>query len=174
MPQAADTLKNPQNQARRYILQFVLVLSVYFLAGKLGQATSNIRSNNLGPVWPAYGVALAAVLLYGYWIWIAILAAAFLVAFSSPVPHLAAAGQAVGATLAALTGAFLLRHFAHFRVSLARLRDALSLIVVGAAGSALVSAALGVLVLYVAHVRAYSGIGSSWLIYWLGDATGVL
>ena len=170
----AEPLKNPQNQARNYFLRLLLVFAAYLLAGKLGQATSSIRSSNLGPVWPAYGVALAGVLLYGYRIWIAIAAAALLVALSSPVPHLAAAGQAAGATLAALTGAFLLRRFAQFRIALSRLRDALWLIVVGAAGSALVSASLGIAVLYLDHVQAYSGIGSSWLIYWLGDATGVL
>src|SRR5207247_1815722 len=28
--------------------------------------------------------------------------------------------------------------------------------------------------LYATHVQAYSGLGAAWLIYWLGDATGVL
>src|SRR5688500_7737621 len=40
----------------------VTVFVLYFIAGKLGQATTNIRSSNLGPVWPAYGIALAACL----------------------------------------------------------------------------------------------------------------
>jgi integral membrane sensor domain MASE1 len=91
-------------------------------AGKLGQATTNVRSSNLGPVWPAYGVALAAVLLYGYRVWVGIAAATFLVAFLSPVSQVAAVGQATGATLAALIGAFLLCHIAEFRPSVSRLR----------------------------------------------------
>jgi len=57
---------------------------------------------------------------------------------------------------------------------LSRLRDALALIVFGAMGSAIVSATVGVSVLYAAHVQAYSGLRSAWLIYWLGDSTGVL
>ena len=36
------------------------------------------------------------------------------------------------------------------------------------------SASIGVSVLYATHVHAYSGLGAAWLIYWLGDATGVL
>jgi PAS domain S-box-containing protein len=87
---------------------------------------------------------------------------------------MAAVGQAAGATVAALTGAFLLYHIARFDPSLSRLRDALALIVFGALGSAIVSATVGVSVLYAAHVQAYSGIRSAWLIYWLGDSTGVL
>ena len=159
---------------RKYLLQLLLVFIAYVIAGKLGQAPGSIRSSNLGPVWPAYGVALASFLICGYRVWPAVAAAAFLVAFFSPVPHLAALGQAAGATLSAMTGAFLMRRFAGFNTSLSRLSDALSLIGIGGFGSATLSASLGVLVLYATHVQAYSGLGDAWLIYWLGDATGVL
>ncbi|PYV73251.1 MAG: hypothetical protein DMG96_23735, partial [Acidobacteria bacterium] len=87
---------------------------------------------------------------------------------------LAAVGQAAGATLAALIGTFLLRRIAKFDNSMSHLRDALALVLFGALGSALVSASIGISVLYATHVHAYSGLGSAWLIYWLGDATGVL
>jgi len=172
--QAVENVRIPPRVVWKYLVQITIVFLAYFAAGKLGQATANIRSSNLGPVWPAYGIALAALLLYGYRVWVGIAAAAFLVAFLSAVPHVAAVGQAAGATLAALIGAFLLRRIAKFDSSLSRLRDALALIVLGALGSAMVSASIGVSTLYAAHVRAYTGIGSAWLIYWLGDSTGVL
>jgi PAS domain S-box-containing protein len=85
-----------------------------------------------------------------------------------------ALGQAAGTTLAAFSGAFLLERVAKFDRSLFRVRDALALVLLGALASALVSASIGVSVLYGTHVHAYSGLGSAWLIYWLGDATGVL
>ena len=157
-----------------YFVQFTVFLVAYCIAGKLGQATTNIRSSNLGPVWPAYGIALAAFLMCGYRIWPAVALGAFSIAFFSPVTHLAALGQAAGATLAASIGAFFLQRVAHFEKSLSRLRDALALVVLGALGSALVSASIGTSVLYATRVHAYSGLGSAWLIYWLGDATGVL
>lgn len=163
-----------QETFRNYIVQAIIVFGAYVTAGKLGQATTNIRSSNLGPVWPAYGVALAAILLLGYRVWPAVAAAAFLVAFFSPVSHLAALGQAAGATVAALTGTFLLRRFAGFHTSLSCLRDALGLIAFGALGSAVLSASIGISVLYATHVHAYSGLAPAWLIYWLGDGTGVL
>ena len=174
MAQAVENVRIPPRVVWKYLVQITIVFVAYFAAGKLGQATANIRSSNLGPVWPAYGIALAALLLYGYRVWVGIAAAAFLVAFLSAVPHVAAVGQAAGATLAALIGAFLLRRIAKFDSSLSRLRDALALIVLGGLGSAMVSASIGVSTLYAAHVRAYAGIGSAWLIYWLGDSTGVL
>lgn len=171
---ARATRTTPLILSSEYLLQFAIVFVSYFVAGKLGQATTNIRSSNLGPVWPAYGVALGAVLLYGYRIWPAVASAAFVIAFFSPESHWTALGQAAGATLAALTGLFLLRVIAHFDVSIARLRDALALVFLGGLGSAIVSASIGTLVLRASHVHAYSGLGSSWLIYWLGDSTGAL
>lgn len=159
---------------RRYVVQFLIVFAAYFLAGKLGQATTNIRSHNLGPVWPAYGVALAAVLLCGYRIWPAAALGMFVVAFLSPESYLTALGQMVGSISAALMGAFLLRRVAKFENSLSRLRDALALVFVGAFGSAMVSASIGTVVLNASHITSYAGLGSAWLIYWLGDSTGAL
>src|SRR5690242_6993676 len=174
MSQAVESVRVAPRQVGKYLAQTTIVFAAYFVAGKLGQATVNIRSSNLGPVWPAYGIALAGGLICGYRVWLGVAAGAFLVAFFSPVSHIAALGQAAGATLAATTGAFLLHRIAKFHSSLSRLSDVLSLIALGGFGSAIVSASLGVSVLYATHVHAYSGLGAAWLIYWLGDATGVL
>ena len=174
MIQVSENKKVSPHAIGKYIAQITIVFIAFFIAGKIGQATTNIRSGNIGPVWPAYGIALAAVLLCGYRVWLGIAAGAFLVAFLSPVPLIAAVGQAAGSTLAALAGAYLLRRITRFQPSLTRLRDALGLIVFGAFGSAIVSASIGVSVLYATHVQAYSGLGHAWLIYWLGDSTGGL
>ena len=158
----------------KYFAQIAIVFAVQFAAGKLGDALAIINSGGIGPVWPASGVALAALLLLGYQVWPGVAAGAFLLTFLSPIPHLAAAGYAAGTTFAALTGTFLLRRVVNFRTSLSRLRDAVGLIMFGAFGSSIVSASIGVSLLYAAHVRGWSGFGSAWLIYWLGDSMGVL
>ena len=158
----------------KFVVHVVAAFVAYYVAGKLGQATTNIRSGNLGPVWPASGIALAVVLAYGYRVWPGLAASAFVVAFQSPVYLVTAMGQAAGATLAAVTGACLLRRVAGFDPTLSRLRDALSLIVFGAFAGGAVSASIGVSALYATGVQAYVGLPSAWLIYWLGDATGVM
>lgn len=156
----------------RYLAQIALVGSAQLAAGKLGNVLS---SGSIGPVWPASGIALGAVLLFGYWIWPAVAAGAFLIGIlpPQPLPVGAAVIYATGTTLAALGGAFLLRRVAKFDRSLSHLRDAIGLIVLGAFASSTVSASIGAAVLY-AHLRSWSGFGSAWLIYWLGDSTGVL
>ena len=158
----------------KFVLQLAFVFLAYLIAGKLGQATTSIRSGNLGPVWPASGVALAAVLAYGTRVWPAIAASCFVVALQSPVSALTAMGQAAGATLAAVTGGLLLRRVADFDPALSRLRDVLALIVVGALASSVLSASIGIASLFGTRFEAYAGVVSAWLIYWLGDATGIL
>src|SRR5438445_5076895 len=100
MVQATENGTVAFREVGKYFGQIGIVFVAYLIAGILGQATTNIRSSNLGPVWPAYGIAVAAVLLYGYRVWFGIAAAALVVALGSPVPHVAAVGQAAGATLA--------------------------------------------------------------------------
>ena len=157
-----------------FFIQLAAVCIGYLIAGKLGQATTNIRSGNLGPVWPASGIALAGLLAFGCRAWPGLAVGSFLVAFQSPVSALTAVGQAAGATLTAVSGALLLRRFANFDPALSRLRDALALIVLAGFGSATISASIGLLSLYAASLVPYTGLPEAWLIYWLGDATGVL
>jgi PAS domain S-box-containing protein len=166
----------PTGSARnsgKYLVRTAIVACAYFAAGRLG-LSAPFTSGNVSPVWLASGIALAAVLSWGYGVWPGIAAGAFLVNFFSPIPHLASVGLAAGNTLAALTGAFLLRQIPDFEVSLSRLRDVLGFIISGALGSSMVSASVGVAILFATHVHAWSAVGSAWLVYWLGDAMGVL
>ena len=157
----------------KYTFQIVVVSGAYFAAGRLGLATP-FTSGNVSPVWPASGIALAAILLWGYRVSPGIAVGAFLVNFWSPVPHTAAVGLAAGNTLAAVTGAFLLHQIPDFHPSLSRLQDVLGLIVFAAMGSTMVSASVGVAVLFATHVHPWTNVGTAWLMYWLGDAMGVL
>jgi signal transduction histidine kinase len=173
MLEAAKNLRATVRAVLKYMFQIVVVAGAYFAAGRLGLATP-FTSGNVSPVWPASGIALAAILLWGYRVSPGIAAGAFLVNFWSPVPHTAALGLAVGNTLAAVAGVFLLRQIPDFHLSLSRLRDVLGLIVFAAIGSTMVSASIGVAVLFATHVHPWSNVGPAWLMYWLGDGMGVL
>jgi PAS domain S-box-containing protein len=164
----------PPSGVGRYLVQIAIVTAAQFAAGKLGDLLVTVNDGGIGPVWPAAGIALGALLLCGYSVWPGVAAGAFLLAFFGPLPHWSDAVYAAGTTLAALLAAFLLRRIAKFDHSLSRLRDVLGLIVLGAFGGSLVSASVGASTLYAAHIRGWSGFGKAWLIYWLGDSTGVM
>ena len=177
-PRAASIAETHQNRLqsrskRRYIWELVCVLAAYILTGEIGLAVP-FTSGNVSPVWPPAGVALASVLVFGYRIWPAVALGAFMVNFFSSIPHLAAAGIALGNTLGPLCGAFLLRQVLRFQPSLTRLRDVLGVSTLGAFCGTAVSATVGSVVLLRTGVNAWSGFASSWLMWWLGDAMGVL
>jgi PAS domain S-box-containing protein len=174
MAQATDNRTIVPRSVGRYLVPIAIVTGAQFAAGKLGDLLGTLNNGGVGPVWPASGVALAAILLCGYSVWPGVAAGAFLLALFGPLPYWAAAVYAAGTTLAALLAAFLLRRIARFDHSLSRLRDVLGLIVLGAFGGSVVSASIGVPTLYAAHIRGWSGFGRAWLIYWLGDSIGVL
>ncbi len=157
----------------RWILELVCVFAACLLAGEMGLSVP-FTSGTISPVWPTAGVALAAILLCGYRIWPAVVLAAFVVNFYTGIPHLAAAGTALGSTAGPLCGAWLLRQLPDFRSSLTRLRDVLGLSICGAVCGTVVSATVGTAVLALADGSAWHGVLPTWLKWWWGDATGVL
>src|SRR6266850_5756441 len=66
-------------------------------------------------VWPPTGIALAALTLYGAHFWPGIALGALLINLWVGAPVFSASGVAVGNTLEALLGAFLLRRVVKFR-----------------------------------------------------------
>src|SRR6266568_3341598 len=156
-----------------YAVRLALVFVLYLAAGKLG-LSAPFTSGNVSPVWPASGVALASVLLWGYEVWPAIALAAFLVNFLSPISTLSSVGIALGNTSSALVGGYLVRRFAKGRPSFERLPDVLGLMALGAALAPMVAASVGVTTLLLTQVRAWSGFNTAWQVWWLGDAMGVL
>ena len=126
---------------RRQEFGFVPVRFAQRLFGLL----RDVRISNLGPVWPALRdracrpVGIWVSGLAGRW-----LSALFLVAAEVGLfLLLLQPAQAVGATVGASRAVCPPLH-EHFDPSLPRLRDALGLIVVGAFGSSLISASIGI------------------------------
>ena len=164
----------PPRNLRRHLAQIAIVFAAQFAAGKLGDILQTTSSGGIGPVWPAAGIALGAVLVWGYSVWPGIAVGAFSLTFLSGLPLWAAVVYAAGTTMAALLPAFVLRSIVKFDNTLSHLGDVVGLIVLGAFGGSAVSASIGVPTLYAAHIFGWSGIDKAWLIYWLGDSTGVL
>ena len=168
----ATMLSNIQGPVA-YVLRLSAVFGLYFAAGRIG-LSAPFTSGNVSPFWPASGIALASVLLWGYHMWPAIAAAAFLVNLWSPIPTLAALGIAVGNTSAALVGGLLLHRLGRLNLNLDRLRDVIALLALGALVSPVVAASLGTTTLSLTHVKAWSGFGTALPVWWFGDAMGVL
>jgi integral membrane sensor domain MASE1 len=142
-----------------YLQRLVAVSAAYFVAGKIGLSIP-FTSGNVSPVWPPSGIALAAILTWGYRVWPGIALAAFLVNFMSPIPHTAALGIAVGNTSAALVAAFLLRRISNFQ-TLGQLRDVFALVSLAGIFSTTIAASVGVASLFLTGVQPWSTYASA-------------
>lgn len=156
-----------------YVLRLAVVFALYLGAGELGLAVP-FTSANVSPVWPAAGVAVAAVLMWGIQISPAIAFAAFLVNFLSPIPTSASVAIGLGNASSAVLAGYFLTRFSDFQTSLPRLRDVLRFVMLAAVLTTAVAPSVGVTALTLAHTKAWAGYGSAWRIWWLGDAMGVL
>src|SRR5262249_11933029 len=88
----------------RYLVQWALLAGVYFGAAKLG-LTMAFVAEQVTAVWPPTGIALAALLVLGYWNWPGIALGAFLANATANEPLGTVAGITLGNTPEALAGA---------------------------------------------------------------------
>jgi PAS domain S-box-containing protein len=155
-----------------YFFKIFVLFLIYFITATVGLKLDAV-SGFATLVWPPTGIALAALLLFGFRLWPGIFLGAFLVNFQTGAPLLVALGIGIGNTLEALVGVYLLRRVG-FQNSLERLRDVLALIIAAALFSTLVSATIGVTSLWLGGVVSLSAFGGTWLAWWIGDVLGDL
>jgi integral membrane sensor domain MASE1 len=146
---------------------------VYFLAGKLGLQLAFVHQSATA-VWPPTGLALATLLVFGYWLWPGIILGAFLVNVATTGSIFSSLGIAVGNTLEGLIGAYLVNRLARGRQTFDRPPDVLRFAALGGLVSPAVSATVGVTTLTVLGHADWSRYGGIWLTWWLGDMGGAI
>src|SRR5262245_5022005 len=169
---AEETPANPSRLADPgFLLRCAVVTALYVGAAKVGLGLS-VAHGVITPVWAPSGIALAALIVLGPRVWPAVALGAFIANATSDVSVWVAAAIAVGNTLEAVVGAFLLRRVA-FRRSLERARDVLALVLLAAVVSTTISATIGTTTLWL-DGNVSGSYGSAWALWWSGDAMGDL
>src|SRR5438034_4321185 len=110
-----------------FVARVLAIAGVYFASAKFGLALANTQGS-VTAIWPPTGIALAALVIWGYRFWPGVALGALLANLWTGVPIYAVLRIAAGNTLEALTGAFLLHRFAGFRPALERVRDVIALV----------------------------------------------
>ncbi|MFJ9623158.1 MASE1 domain-containing protein [Streptomyces sp. NPDC101181] len=165
-------------QARRravYVAQVLGVTGAYYLSGRLGLMRQVVVDGAVvTPLWPPTGIALAALLCLGVRIWPGIaLGTLVTVADIGDAFDLSRLAIMLGNTIAPLTAYALLRRTG-FRSELARLRDGICLVFLGAFTGMLVSATIGGVTLLADDKIPPGRFWLVWSSWWAGDAMGVL
>jgi PAS domain S-box-containing protein len=156
----------------RGIVMMLALAAVYWLIGKAGMFFS-IGFFKVSPVWPASGVALAALLMLGVSNWPGIFLGGFTLALSAGAPLLAALGSATGGTLESVLGVLLLRRWG-FSPRLERVQDIVALSVGAALGCSLVGAAVATSSLALWGGLEWADFVKTLWVWWPGNAAGII
>lgn len=152
---------------------FIGITALYLAAAQAGLALA-VVGNTVTLAWAPSGIALAALLLYGWRMAFAVALGAFLANAGTGVPLIAACSIAAGNALEALGGAWLLARFPGFDVGLRTRRDVLALIVLAAFFTTMISAFVGVATLAAIGTVLPQDYATAWVKWWLGDMMGML
>ena len=145
---------------------------IYFIVGKLSLQLAFVHPS-ASPVWPPAGIALAALVVFGYRTWPAIFLGAFLVNVTTAGNIGTSLCIATGNTLEAVCGAWLVNQFAGGTRIFDRAQDVFKFALAVMVSTA-VSPTFGVSSLAVGGLADWANYRAIWLTWWLGDATGAL
>ncbi|MFF7856306.1 MASE1 domain-containing protein [Streptomyces sp. NPDC007904] len=156
------------------VLETLAVAACYYAAGRLGLLRGLVVEGSVvSPIWPPTGVAVAALLVLGLRCWVGVALGALFVIMTLTSPRWSSVGVLVGSTAAPVCGYLLLRRVG-FRNDLARLRDGLALVFLGAFSAMLISSFAGTALLLATGDLEAGAFWAVWLAWWVGDAMGVL
>jgi signal transduction histidine kinase/integral membrane sensor domain MASE1 len=156
---------------RAWIGALVLVAVGYFVAGKAGLLLAYPNAS-VSAVWPATGVAIAALVLGGYRLWPAVAVGAFLVNFTTTGDPASSASIAAGNTLEGLVGAYLTFRLAGGAAAADSPRGVVSFALLACLPAAAVAALVGASTLEVAGLATPATFPTTAATWWLGDAVG--
>ncbi|MGH8530440.1 MAG: MASE1 domain-containing protein, partial [Nevskiales bacterium] len=167
----------------RDLLAIAAMAAAYYISGRLGLLLA-IPPGYATAVWPASGIALAGVLIYGWRLGIGVWLGSFLVNVRTGLDTSDAAALlqsmlvpvviALGATAQAVGGAWLVRRFVSYRNILTQEFDVLRILLLGGPLACLIGASLGVTTLWLQGAIPDDARLFNWFTWWVGDVVGVL
>src|SRR5687767_10070892 len=111
----------------RYVARIALLTGAYVAVARLGLMLDAV-SGFAALVWPATGLALAALLLGGYRYWPGVALGALIANIWTGAPPLVALFISVGNTLEAVVSAYAMRRWGRFVPPLDTVREVLTLV----------------------------------------------
>src|SRR5262245_49160736 len=156
----------------RFALKFGVVGAVYFSLAKIGLMLASINPS-ASPIWPPTGLAFAAMLLFGYRLWPAILAGAFLANLTTAGSIATSFAIGAGNTVEGLLGAYLINRLSDGKATFDTPAGVARFALLSFLPAAL-CATIGVTSLVFGGLADRAAISSVWLTWWLGDLAGAL
>jgi PAS domain S-box-containing protein len=158
----------------------VLLAACYVIGGMLGSESSALMGGNIPLVWAPSGIALAAILLFGYRMWWGVALGAWLLTLAQGMPGgFFTLATAIGNTIGAVLCAYLLEHFVRFKAAIDRVRYAVGFILFACLLGTTVNAAFNVVGLCYGgelpwdHLL-WKQVFGTMVVWWVPNAMGAL
>ncbi|MHB8520438.1 MAG: PAS domain S-box protein [Limisphaerales bacterium] len=150
--------------------RIVVLIAFYFVGGLIGKQATFL-SGSVVLVWPPAGIALAAILLFGYRFWPGVALGAILFSALDGLPlGFFTLGTAIGNTMGAIVCAFLLKKFVAFDNAMERTRDVTGYIGLACFLGTTVNAAFNVVSLAYSGAVEWADLFSTTLVWWVPNA----
>ncbi len=166
-----------------HLIAVTVIAAVYDITAELGRFLAS-TPDNVTPVWPPDGFALAALLMLGYRVWPGIAIGSFFAniwafldktnAASIAISIAIASSIAVGTTLSAILGNFLLHKFIGKRHLFDSPKNVFKFVVMGGMGGPIISATVGITTLCVRGIVPWEDWGMNWFTWWMSNLGGIL
>jgi signal transduction histidine kinase/CheY-like chemotaxis protein len=160
-------------EARKRLLAWILVLASYLLTAQIGIYLYHDIGTSPALIWPPVGIALAAVLIEGYWIGSAIAVGALLNAILSGAPAFIVIGAVIANTAQPLIGGLILRKL-RFNSLLNSLRDVFLIITVSLTVTFIAPLLNYSFALIYNYFAAVDRVLPAWPQLWIGGALSAL
>jgi len=162
--------RSAQRQKLVTLTRVVALIALYFAGGLIGKTTT-FFSGTVVLVWPPAGIALAAILVFGYGYWPCVAMGAVLFSWVNGTPFgLFMLGTVIGNTMGAIVCAFLLKNIMAFDNSMERTRDVTGYIGLACFLGTTVNAAFNVVSLAYSGTVAWDNLFPSILVWWVPNA----
>ena len=152
-----------------------IVALIYLFVAIISKSLSTLPSG-VTPIWPASGIALGAVLLFGYRILPGIFLGSLLVGvYTRGISHsIIVISLAISNTLEAFIAAFFIHRFIRCHNWLTQYQNLFKFVAFSAILSPMISSILGVTVLYWSGNIIWSSYAESWWTWWTSNTVGII
>ncbi len=157
----------------KFFVLLILILMIYIFAGKLSLQLAFFNASATA-IWPPTGIAIAVLLLLGYRVWPIIFLGAFIVNITTQGSVGTSMGIALGNTLEAILGAYLMTRFANGKHAFDSVANVFKFAFLAGVVSTAVSATIGVGTLLLGGYTNLQDAHTVWITWWLGDMGGAI
>ena len=176
-------MRTPEVYGLRWLALVLAVAAANYVSGRLGLLLA-LPPGFATAIWPPSGIALGAVLLLGYRLWPGVWLGSFalnifIASRAGPIEDWVGAATvagsiALGSSVQAIAGAWLIRRYVGFPNPLLFERQIALFLALGGPVSCMIAASVGIATLVGHGLMPLAVAPFQWWTWWIGDTIGVL